>query len=99
MNEKQTIPVSKLEKVVVNWATPIEAPVRHWLSYIKPDQYEHSSIKDRFLNMSRGRIILYKKILVEKQVNHGEIPQRVIDKNKYWPCGWTRLGLAYLRKV
>lgn len=100
MTSKKNISISTIEKIIVNWATPFEVPYNHLVNkYIKKDEYQHPNLQHRFSRVSKGRMILYKKILVEKQINKGKIPVETIERDKYKACGITRLMLAYLRKV
>lgn len=88
-----------LERVIVTWAL-IPDTVGHAIrSAWTNDKYAGQSFGERLSAIYSGRVLKYHKLLTIKQQYGGSIPEKTKRVCKRSPCGYTRLYMAYLKKV
>jgi hypothetical protein len=90
------IKISPLEKVLVNFALPLDFVYHTVKSTIFQNEYSSQSPLERASGIAGGKIIKYHKLLKIKQ-NRGYLPDTIKDICKDSPCGTMRLALSYLR--
>ena len=91
------IKISKLEKVLVNFAIPTDFIYHTLKSKIVNNQYSNQTVLERISGIYKGKIEKYHKLLIIKQNHYGEIPERIKEVCKDSPCGRMRLALSYFR--
>ena len=96
MKQEESIHISLLEKVIVNFALPSDFIYHTIKSTVTNDEYSYQTPKERVKEMWSGKINKYQQLLEMKQ-KHGYIPEMAKDICKDSPCGRVRLALTYLR--
>lgn len=95
--EESDIPISLLEKIIVNFAFPTDLLYHTIKSEFYDYGYSKQTFTERAINIWQGKIDKYHKLLVLKRKYGGKIPDRVQNICKKSPCGYVRYLLAYLR--
>jgi hypothetical protein len=88
--------ISFLEKLLVNFALPLDITYHSIRSQLVKDKYSEQSFSDRTKQIWSGKIRKYGKLLIIKE-KYGEIPPRIRAICKDTPCGYMRLMLTYFR--
>jgi len=89
--------MSLVEKLLVNFALPLDLPYHSVKSSFFDDEYSGQSFRERAGAIWHGKINKYHKLLLIKQTHDGAIPDKIKEICKTSPCGRVRLSLTYFR--
>ncbi len=96
--EKSAQEVKLLEKIVVNYALPLDLAYHTIKSKLIKDEYHNQGFNERAKAIWDGKIKKYEKLLKIKGKHDGEIPDRIKEICKQTPCGYVRLLLTYIKQ-
>jgi hypothetical protein len=94
MKDYKDLKVSRIEKIIVNWAALPDSIFYSIKSILTKDKYSGQTIKERFNSAKESRLKRYKKLLKLRK-EYGKLDHvKLLAKS---PCDYTRIYLSKLR--